>query len=98
VSQVGGLVLDPVADFVEFEAAHQAWQTRTHLVDGQRIEFLQAVRLAPNEKRRLRDLGAFESGGQTEIRFSGTIVVQAAMEARPLKLGDVVLDVVRLRP
>src|ERR1700722_10693367 len=96
--QVGGLVLDPVADIVEFEPAHQARQTGTHLVDRQRIEFFQAVRIAPNEKRGLRDLGAFESGGQGEIRFGRAIVVQAAVEARALKLGDVVLDVVRLRP
>ena len=68
-----GLVLYPVAHIVEFEPPHETGKAGAHLVHCQWIKLFQAIRLAPNEKGRLRDLRAFESGGQREIRFGGAV-------------------------
>ena len=87
--QHSGLVLDPVTDTVEFERAHEPRQTGAHLVDRQRIEFSKPIGFAPDEKRGLRDLRAFERSGQIEIRLGGAIIVQAAMEAGALELDQV---------
>jgi hypothetical protein len=77
INYIGGFVLHPVANIVEFEPSHQARETTTHLLYGQRIEFFQPVHLSPNEKGRLSDLRALECGRQIEIRFSCAVVVQA---------------------
>ena len=62
INYLGGFVLHPVANIVEFEPSHEARETGTHLVNCQRIKFFQPVRLSPNEKRRLSDLRTFERG------------------------------------
>jgi hypothetical protein len=68
-----GFVLYPVAHIVEFERPDETGKAGAHLVHCQWIKLFQAIRLAPNEKGRLRDLRAFESGGQREIRFGGAV-------------------------
>ena len=95
---VRGFVLHPVAHIVEFETSDETGKAGAHLVHGQRIELFQAIRLPPNEKGRLSDLRAFESGGQIEIRFGGAVVVQAAMKAGALEFRNVMIDVIWLRP
>jgi hypothetical protein len=68
------------------------------LVHCKRIELLQAVRLAPNEKGRLRDLRAFEGGGEIEIRFGGAVIVQGAVKAGALEFRNVMIDVIWFHP
>src|SRR4029077_5241243 len=84
-----GFVLYPVAHIVEFERPDETGKAGAHLVDGQWIDLFQAIRFPQNEKRSLRDLRAFESGGQSEIRFGGAVVVQAAVKAGALKFRNV---------
>jgi hypothetical protein len=92
--QVRGFVLYPVANIVEFEPPNETGKAGAHLVHGKRIEFFHSISFPPNEKRRLSDLRAFESGGQIEIRFGGAVVVQAAVKAGALKFRDVMIDVI----
>jgi hypothetical protein len=82
---IGGFVLHPVANIVEFEPAHHARETTTHLVYGQRIEFFQPVHPSPNEKGRLSDLRALECGRQIEIRFSGAVIVERTVRSAPFE-------------
>ena len=91
-------MLYPVAYIVEIDPSHETGKAGAHLLHGKRIEFFQSVRLPPNEKGRLSDLRAFKSGGPTEIRFGGAVVVQATVKAGALEFRDVVMDVIWLRP
>jgi len=50
INYIGGFVLHPVAHIVEFEPSHEARETTTHLVYGQRIEFFQTIRLSQMKK------------------------------------------------
>jgi Protein of unknown function (DUF2934) len=59
----GDFVLHPMAHVVEFETSYEAGETRSHLIEGQRIEFFQSIRLSPDKKCRLSDLRAFEGRG-----------------------------------
>src|ERR1700677_992673 len=93
-----GFVLYPVAHIVEFERPDEPGKAGAHLVHRQWIELFQAIRLSPNEKGRLRDLRAFESGGQIEIRFCSAVIVQAAVKAGALEFRNVMTDVIWLRP
>src|SRR6202034_4131607 len=77
----GGFVLYPVAHIVEFERPEEPGKAGAQLVHRQWIELFQAIRLSPNEKGRLRDVRAFESGGEREIMFGGAVIVQAAVKA-----------------
>ena len=98
IDHIRGFVLNPVAYIVEFETANETGNARAHLVHGQRIKLSQAIRLPPDEKRRLGNPGALPWSGQVEVRFSGPIVVQGTVKASALKFRHVMSDVVRLRP
>ena len=95
--QVRGFVLDPVAHIVEFKRTLETGKACTHLVPGKWIEFSQSVRLPPNEKRRLSDLRAFESGGQIEIEFGSSVVIQGTVKAGALEFSDVMIDLIWFR-
>ena len=92
--QVRGFVLYPVANIVQFEPPNETRKAGAHLVHGKRIEFFESISFSPNVKGGLSDLRAFESGGQIEIRFGGTVVVQAAVKAGALKFRHVMIDVI----
>ena len=74
-------MLHPVAHIVDFEPPDETGKAGAHLVPSEWIELSQAIRLPRNEKGRLSDLRAFESGGQIEIGFGGAVVVQATVKA-----------------
>ena len=80
-------MLYPVAHIIEFEIPHDAGKTGAELFE-RGIECPQAVRLSCNVKRRLSDFRAFPGGGQIEIRFGGTVVVQGTVEAGTLKFSS----------
>ena len=90
--------MHPVAHVVEFEPTHQTGKAGAHLVRGKWIKLFQAIRFSPNEKGRLRDLRAFESGGQGEIRFGGAVIIEATVKAGALEFRNVMTDVIWLRP
>ena len=92
--QVRGFVLYPVANIVQFEPPNETRKAGAHLVHGKRIEFFESISFSPDVKGRLSDLRAFEGGGQIEIRFGGTVVVQATVKAGELKFRDVMIDVI----
>ena len=98
IDHIRGFVLYPVAHIVEFETANETGNAGAHLIHGQRIKLFQAIRLPPDEKRRLRNPGAFPRSGQVKVRFSGPIVVQGTVKAGALKFRHVMSDVIRLRP
>ena len=87
-----------MAHIVEFERSDEPGKAGAHLLHCQWIKLFQAIRFSPNEKGRLGDLRAFESGGQGEIRFGGAVIVQAAVKAGALEFRNVMIDVIWLRP
>ena len=86
-----GFVLYPVAHIVEFEPSHKTGKAGAHLVYRERIELFKPSAFPPNEKGRLGDLRAFESGGQIEVWFGGAIVVQATVKAGALEFSNVMM-------
>jgi hypothetical protein len=93
-----GFVLYPVAHMVEFETSHETGKANSKLVYGQRVELSESIRLTHHVKARLSDLRASKRGGQREVRFDRSVVVEAAVKSRTLELGNVMLDVIRFRP
>jgi hypothetical protein len=91
-------VVHPVAHVVEFEPTHQTGKAGAHLVQGKRIKLFQSIRLPPNEKGRLSNLGAFERGGQIELVFGGAVIVQSAVKAGALEFRDNMIDVIWFGP
>ena len=90
---VRNFVMNPMADVIKFESSHETGKTTAQLLQGKRVELLQAIGLPSDKKGRLGDLRTSECRRQKETGFRGAIVVEATMKAGALNFGEGMGDV-----